>query len=75
MTASVGLAIPSLNQGAFVEEAIKSLLAQTGVDLRIALVDGGLQTEPAKSCPRGEADWTPKVSLEEGLYRYIEWFS
>jgi len=41
MTASVGLAIPSLNQGVFLEEAIKSLLAQTGVNLRIALVDGG----------------------------------
>lgn len=41
MSASVAIVIPSLNQGSFLQDAIDSLLAQTGVDLQVALVDGG----------------------------------
>jgi hypothetical protein len=41
MPPSVAIVIPSLNQGAFLEDAIKSLMGQAGVDLQVALTDGG----------------------------------
>jgi len=37
----IGVVIPSYNQGLFIEEAIKSVLSQKKVEVKIALVDGG----------------------------------
>jgi GT2 family glycosyltransferase len=41
MSLTVSVAIPSLNQGEFLEDALKSLLSQSNVKTHIALVDGG----------------------------------
>jgi GT2 family glycosyltransferase len=38
---SVAIVVPNRNHGRFLAEAIESALAQTGVDLKIAVLDGG----------------------------------
>jgi len=43
----VGIAVPSLDQGRFLGEALDSLLSQTGVDLEVAVLDGGSRDESA----------------------------
>jgi GT2 family glycosyltransferase len=38
---SVAIVVPSLDQGTFLAEALESVLSQDGVDLSVAVVDGG----------------------------------
>ncbi len=77
----VGIVVPSLDQGRFLGEALDSLLAQTGVDLEVAVLDGGSRdNSPAlirryairlgfwRSAPdRGQA-----ASINEGVRRFAE---
>jgi len=67
MTASIAMVIPSLNQGRFVEDAIKSLMTQTGINLRVAMVDGGStdQTCEILSRYKDKFDYF-RSSLDEG---------
>jgi len=47
----ISMVIPSLNQGQFLEDAIKSLLNQKDVSLQIALVDGGAKDQTREILP------------------------
>jgi len=42
---SVAIAVPSLDQGRFLAKALDSVLGQTGVQLRVSVVDGGSRDE------------------------------
>jgi hypothetical protein len=42
MPASVATIVPTLNQGPFLKDTICSLMNQTGINLQVALLDGGI---------------------------------
>lgn len=83
------MVIPSLNQAQFLEDAIKSLFNQKGVNLQIALVDGGStdQTREILSlyedkCNylRSSPDHGQAAAINEGISRlanapYVGWLN
>lgn len=89
MSVLISMVIPSLNQGQFLEDAINSLLNQKGVNLQIALVDGGStdQTREILSlyedkCNylRSSPDHGQTAAINEGISRladvtYVGWLN
>lgn len=89
MPASVAIVIPSLNQGQFLEDAIKSLLRQTGIDLQLALLDGESTDQTREILPfyrskfnyfRSSSDNGQAAAINEGTSHlkeaaYVGWLS
>ena len=74
----ISMVIPSLNQGQFLEDAIKSLLNQKDVSLQIALVDGGSKDQTREILPlyhdkchylRSHPDNGQAAAINEGISR------
>ncbi len=85
----VGIIVPNRDQGRFLEEALDSVFAQTGIDLQVAVVDGDSKDNSLaiirrneeklaywRSCPdRGQA-----AAINEGIQRlentdYVGWLN
>jgi GT2 family glycosyltransferase len=75
---SVAIAIPSLDQGRFLAEALDSVLAQSGADLEVAVIDGGSRDDSLAVIRRYEsrlgywrsaADRGQAAAINEGLAR------
>jgi glycosyltransferase involved in cell wall biosynthesis len=89
LSSSISIVIPSLNQGHFLEDGIKSLLDQRGVNLQIALVDGGstdqtreiiLRYESEFGYLRSSSDRGQAAAINEGILRlanatYVGWLN
>jgi len=89
MVGSISIVIPSLNQGRFLDETINSLLIQKGVNLKIALVDGGstdqtheiiLLHQDKFNYLRSSPDSGQTAAINEGLSRltgtsYVGWLN
>ncbi len=86
---SVGIVVPSLDQERFLGEALDSVFAQTGVDLKVAVLDGGsrdgslavIQRYEAKlSYWRSAPDRGQAAAINEGIARlpgagYVGWLN
>jgi GT2 family glycosyltransferase len=77
---SVATAIPSFNQGRFLEAALRSLLDSSGVSVRLAFVDGGSTDETLAiaerysrhfSFARSRPDEGQAAAINEGLARLL----
>ncbi|NIO20497.1 MAG: glycosyltransferase [Candidatus Aenigmarchaeota archaeon] len=89
MSSLISIVIPSLNHGYFLEEAIKSVFDQEGVNLRIALVDGGstdktqgilFRYERKFNYLRSRPDKGQAAAINEGISRlenatYVGWLN
>ena len=89
MSLTVSVAIPSLNQGDFVEDTIKSLLSQSNVKVHIALVDGGSTDKTREIISqyrekfdygRSSADDGQSAAINEGISQlpkapYVGWLN
>lgn len=87
--ASVALAIPSLDQGRFLGQAIESVFAQRAVDVELAVVDGGSrddsvsvlkQYESRLRYRRSAPDAGQAAAINEGLKmlvdsKYVGWLN
>jgi GT2 family glycosyltransferase len=85
----VGLAVPSLDQGRFLGPALDSVLGQTEVDLRVAVLDGGSRDESLAVIRRYESrlaywragpDRGQAAAINEGIERlrdadYVGWLN
>jgi GT2 family glycosyltransferase len=76
----VAIAIPSLNQGRFLDAALRSLIDPSGVSLRIAFVDGGSTDETLAIAnryshhfgfSRSRKDDGQAAAINEGLARLL----
>jgi GT2 family glycosyltransferase len=86
---TIAMAIPSLDQGRFLGEALASVLDQTGVDVRVAVVDGGSRDDSLAVIRRFErrlaywrsnADRGQAAAINEGIARlgpvdYVGWLN
>lgn len=86
---SVAIAVPSLEQGRFLAEALDSLFAQTGATLEVAVVDGGSRDGSLSVIHRYESrlaywrsapDRGQAAAINEGLGRlrgadYVGWLN
>ncbi len=86
---SVAIAVPSLNQGRFLGAALDSVLAQTGVPVDVAVLDGGSRDESLEVIRRYEThlrasrsgpDRGQAAAINEGLAtlagtRYVGWLN
>jgi GT2 family glycosyltransferase len=77
----IAIAVPSLNQGRYLQAALQSLLSQDGVRVHIAVVDGGSQDESAEVLARyrGSLAWQrmapdagQTAAINEGIDRLVE---
>jgi GT2 family glycosyltransferase len=89
MPPSVAIIIPSLNQGQFLEDAINSLIGQTGIKLQVALTDGGSTDQTCetlslykdrfnyiRSCPdNGQAAAINEGVLHLSNTAYVGWLN
>jgi hypothetical protein len=75
---SVALAVPSLDQGRFLAEALESVLGQASVDVSVAVVDGGSRDQtlavieryqPRLAYWRSFADRGQAAAVNEGIAR------
>ena len=85
----ISIAIPSLNQARFLVEALDSVFAQTGVDLQVAVMDGGSQDDSVAVIRRYEErlaycrshpDRGQAAAINEGVDRladadYVGWLN
>ncbi len=85
----IAIAIPNFNQGRFLEEALESVFAQRGVDLRVAVVDGGStdsslavirRCEGKLTYWRSHSDQGQAAAINEGIDRlgeadYVGWLN
>lgn len=85
----VGIVVPSYNQGRFLKTCLDSLLAQKGVEVQIALMDGGSTDETkqilsgyASRCQyvRSRRDEGQSAAINEGMLHlsqceYVGWLN
>lgn len=62
----ISIIIPSYNQGAYIEQTIKSILAQTYSNYEIILMDGGSTDQTVEIIKRYESDIAYWVSEKDG---------
>src|SRR5262245_49601870 len=86
---SVAIAVPSLDQGRFLAQALDSVFAQTGVPVKVAVLDAGSRDESLAVIRRYEArlhhwrsapDRGQAAAINEGLgklpgTRYVGWLN
>jgi len=79
----IAIAVPSLNQGRFLHAALSSLLSQTGVTTRVAVIDGGSTdgTTGVLSGFRDRLAWCrmapddgQTAAINEGIERLVDLF-
>jgi GT2 family glycosyltransferase len=77
----IAIAVPSLNQGRYLQAALTSLLSQDGVRVHVAVADGGSQDETAEVLARFGAnlawhrmspDAGQTAAINEGINRLLE---
>ncbi len=87
--ARVAIAVPSLDQGRFLGQALDSVFAQTGVDVEVAVLDGGSRDESPDVIRRYESrlaysrcgpDGGQAAAINEGIARlagtqYVGWLN
>ncbi len=84
----VAIAVPNLDQGRFLGEALDSLFAQTGIDLEVAVLDGGSRDGSLEVIRRSESrlafwrsapDRGQAAAINEGIARfraeYVGWLN
>lgn len=83
----VAVVVPNLNQGSYLARTLESLFTQRGIDLRVAVVDGGSEDDSAAVIGRYEskltywrsqADHGQAAAINEGIEHlddteYVSW--